>query len=727
MPRDNESVIKLDSTDAINAAWEQKFQEMTERRINDETMSVFNKMADLLVENFGENSPLATLIKDNAKILADKTSSNEDVLQARENLNVLRGYSEETYQRAEQELEREEQEKEREKEKKQREKDEEDRRKEREKKRKDDREALDDRLYGWQKDILSGATDSAAGQMAQHGRSLLSGIYDADLGNLTSGLSGILGSVGEGEIASTGLTAVLEGMGMTGAAEVASMTGSVLGGPIVAAILGGISSTDAIMDRVAQARYAAMQQGLTGWDAVTLGPGTAWQDMFYSFGSGIDARTIQSVRETLFKNQAEWGSDEYNQGFDFAMNAQGRYGISAANAAKYYTEQVVKGGESMEELSRQMEYLHKTVENTSIGMEQMETVVANNTRTLAASMGGDTLAAQSAALDMQRYFTEGTGRESQIAAGMMGNVNFATDPLAYQKMQDYLGQGYDETQAMMLVGMDYVSEGRVLGTYGGINYFTTPLDEGRDSLQYYLENRDWEGLEAALTDFWDGNALNPAMTYFGLRAALKAQFGFTDQDVESPETITNAFRSAYGGMDNAAEGGDFEYQQDIATDIDERRFTNPNSYMGLGWSLRGTRNIDELMSGEGDINLWSDNGGQFINTGIELMQQMVDAGVTLDDQMSETELNAIATGLREAYSSAETDMSFSDWLHTSEGVSQAQQIADKMDMQPITSESSTTRYGVEISFVDDAATFLRAFVREIDDTEQRDSGGQVSA
>lgn len=598
--------------------------------------------------------------------------------------------------------------------------------KEQSRRRERDRKILDDRYFKAQQELVSKFENSVSSQTYGSFNSLLNGIYSADLKSLTGGISDLIGRVGEGEIESTGLAAVLEGMGMTGAAEAASTVSAYIGGPAMAAIIGGITSTDAIMDRVAQARYAAMQQGLTGLDAATLGPGAAWQDALRSFGSGIDTKTIQNVRETLFKNQAEWGSDEYNQGFDFAMNAQGRYGISATSAAKYYTEQVVKGGESMEELSRQMEYLHKTVENTSIGMEQMETVIANNTATLAkSSMGGDTLAAQSVALDMQRYFTEGTGRESQIAAGMMGNVNFATDPLAYQRMQDYLGQGYDETQAMMLVGMDYVSEGRVLGTYGGINYFTTPLDEGKGSLKQYLDARDWEGLEAALTDFWDGNALNPAMTYFGLRAALKAQFGFTDQDVESPETITSAFRSAYGGMDNAAEGGDFEYQQDIATDISERRFTDPGAYMGLGWTLRGTRNIDALMSSDDAVNLWSDNGRQFTGTGIELMQQLADAGVDLGDQVTETELNAIGESLREAYSASGTDDSFSEWLHTSDAVSQAQQIADKMDAQPTSETTTRTGVNVEISFVDDAATLLLAKVREAQDIDNRDSGGQA--
>ena len=720
---DNSSIVSLDPRAVINEAIDQKAQDIRWNDFLDKQADFFNIVRDA-IEKFDSNSEklgaVSTLLADEIKTFSDSKNGFEkrdealhkafdiidsDALSSLFQSGAIDQAADEARRNAEHARIQEE---------KRREKDREDRRKR-------DREILDDKYFKAQSDFVA-KFESSISDQANTALSVVDSIYSGNYGNAISGVSDLLGRVGEGEIESTGLAAVLESMGMTGAAEVTSYISAGLGGPAMAALMGSISSTDAIFDRIAQARFAAMQQGLTGIDALTLGPGMALQDNLASFASGIDTRTIQSVRETLFKNQAEWGSEEYNQGFDFAMQAQQRYGVGADVAAQYYVNQVIKGGESMNELNYQMETLQMTVENTSIGMEQMQQVIKNNTSTIAGAIGGDQLAAQNMALDMQQYYTEGTGRESQIMAGMIGNVNFATDPLAYQKMQEYIGQGYDETQAMMLVGMDYVSEGRVRGTYGGINYFTTPLDEGRGSLKEYLDNRDWSGLEAALTDFWDGNALNPAMTYFGLRAALKAQFGFTDQDVESPETITNAFRGVVEGVDMAEQGESGNINEAVRRDREGGRVLTDFSHIGTSYDT--TNSLNRLMTGRDEIEF--DEYGHIGSTGTALARLMYDAGVDFgEDGVTETELESMADQLRQVYIESGSEDDFSTWLTTDEGKERAQHIADQLaNSSGYDASEERQRVTVEISLRDDLSQLFLVNVRGALDMIARDDGGQ---
>lgn len=581
-------------------------------------------------------------------------------------------------------------------------------------------------FYEGQLNAIQGVMDNPIGNGLNAATSIWGGLNSGNYGSVLNSIGGLLGQTSEFEGGAAGLAGVLESMGFGGAASAVGGLGMTLGGPAMAAVLGTIASGDALLDSVAQARYAAMRQGLTGIDAITLGPGTALQDALSSFGTGIDTRTIQQVRNTLFQNQAEWGSEEYDQGFDFAMGAQLNYGISADRAARYYTDMVVKGGESMDELNSQMDTLRMTVENTSIGMEQMEQVIKDNTATLARATGGDQLAAQGMALDLQQYYMNGTGRESGIAAGMIGNVDFATDPLAYEKFQNYVSQGYDETQAMMLASMDYVSEGRVLGTYGNHNYFIEPLTPNGLSLSDYLSARDFDGLEDALEEFWTADYGN-GMTYFGLRAALKAQFGFTDQDVESPQSIVDAFRGAMGGVDAASTGETYEYDAMVGTDRQSNRLLDNGTIDNM---IIGNSGINTLMRGDDELSVFTEEGGgHFTDYGYRLAQLMQDAGVDFgDDGVTATELSRMGDALRSAYTESETEDDFSAWLMSDEGKTQAQLVAEKFENTTTSTQEARDRVDVniEIGYRDGSEQTIMARVIDANRAIARDEGEQAS-
>lgn len=727
--RENESTIRLDPDAAVSQAIAVKEQEDFYRRQaeNLELKAEAQRLQIDALKRMGKNSreqeAILAVLNDAIKTLKDVNKSREERSSAAslgqavvERSDISDVYLKEAANEQERQREYDELKKRRAEEK------------QRQDQRKRDEELLNDRLYAAKQGLVSNIENSVFNQNAGNVQSLINGLYSGDYKGAAKGLSGIFGHTSEGSIEGIGIAGALEGMGLSSAASVAETMGAAAGGPAIAAILGTMA-TDNVLDTLEKARYAAMQQGLTGMDAVTLGPGAALQDTLYSFGTGIDSRTIQQVRSTLFKNQAEWGSEEYDQGFNFAMTAQGRYGIGAERAAKYYTDMVIKGGESMEELNTQMEVLHATVQNTSIGMEQMEQVIKDNTATIARSIGGDQLAAQGMALDMQRYYMDGTGRESMIAAGMVGNINFATDPLAYDKYQDYISQGYDETQAMMLASMDYVAEGRVTGQYGGINYFIEPLTSDGLAINDYLAARDFDGLEDALEEFWTARYGN-GMTVFGLKAALKAQFGFTEQDVESPQTIADAFRGAIGGVDEAATGETGDYNSLVALDRTDGRVMSA-SEIASQWSARGSRAINDIMSGNDDIQLYSDRAHEFTSAGFELARLMRDADVDFgDDGVTREELNRMAEALRSAYNESGTDQDFDEWLKSEEGKTQAQLVAERLenDTPGTGGEQAPPPTAVEvlISFVDGLDSLLRAEVINANRAIERDAGEQAS-
>ena len=329
----------------------------------------------------------------------------------------------------------------------------------------------------------------------------------AKLGDATDALSEVLGggrATGLTQVLKNakgglgGLTEMLEGVG--GAGGVTRALGA-FGGALAVAVT-AIELNNKAMDTMQQAKDVAVSQ--TGSDQNMLLGAEEWTDVqMRSTFSPLSEQDAQAIQQNLIAGRARFGTDEYYEGMEFASAARLNYSMDAGSAAKLYTDAVVKGTASTEDLTRALDNMAKIAGETNTTMTEMIGAYEQSIQKLENAFPGQ---GERIASDIAASVgsSEQYSALANMAAKYGGDMQYGS--MFTQLMNEY-GTRYSPGDAAALASIDLLKMGYMPTGAKDIAWLTSyPLsDEGKTFLQY-LNEKDFGGMRAALEDMQKNRA-----------------------------------------------------------------------------------------------------------------------------------------------------------------------------------------------------------------------------
>ncbi len=378
---------------------------------------------------------------------------------------------------------------------------------------------------------------------------IVSSVMSGDVNGIVSGTSGLfkeLGSIKENMLDASD-SPLIQNIG--------GKLGGILkkvGGPIAIAsgVMAGIGVLEKSADVLMNARDVSLNQ--TGEvDNFGISAGMGFESQMIQAFTNLDASQVKNIQSTLISNRALYGSEEYEQGMDFAVEASQTRGINAATAAQLYANAVVKGTMSIDQLNMALDNLQETVKGTDITMDEAVKGLNTAIQTMTKGYSGGN----------ESYGTElGIGLESLAGGDQLNVVQsiaglYSTDD-AYVNQQIAAYQqanGVDYATATAAVTMDLLQSGYGVGGASDplrkLN--TLPIDGSGKKFWDYYNAKDASGFMAAVTNLKSGKISDAMLPYGTFLQAMK-KMGIPDGISNDPQKLTDFL---FGAEDNGERTG----------------------------------------------------------------------------------------------------------------------------------------------------------------------------
>lgn len=526
-----------------------------------------------------------------------------------------------------------------------------------------------------------------------------------DIAQTAGGIGDLFGAVQGGNLGKIGsvLGRVLPALG-----GVAATIGA--GAAIVGAVSGGI-------DLAQSARAASIQQTGEGND-LGLGASMQSQAMYTGLSTGLDTDQAKAVQQGLISGRAKYGTEEYDVGYQFAIGANQDYGMSVENATQLYTDAVVKGGMSMNELNDVMEGLSETVKNTDMSMDEVTQQFLKTSATWE-KVTGNSAVGTSYANQIAGYFQEGSQRE--LATGLVGNIDWTNNVTANNLRQQYMAQGMEEPEAMVRAAQEVASRGYGTQAQSPERWLAMqPLTDGGKTFWEYVNEGDSEGLLNALNSLsteWENKG--------GIATIRKAltTYGANSKEISTPEKIVEYMMGYSEGMENL-ESGDREQAwgdewSDIKNDADGVKSVfggsslTDSAFGGGYYDLNRAISQDKITSENVDerarnrvLSVLSQEG---------LVSDEVGRG--LDDALG----RQMSSDLLGMYEESGDSRDFTEWLTSDEAKGEVQDYLKDYDKYAVKGEEQQ-KVDVVIGWADGADQVLRAKVENANNEVGRTMG-----
>lgn len=541
-------------------------------------------------------------------------------------------------------------------------------------------------------------------------------------GGTLSNVADTLTNVGEvvGNFASKG------GTGAGAAGKVASTLGS-LGGkvgaiagtaakflPVVGTALMAAEIASTGIDEYRQFQRTANEQGIDFGQYVAgrVSENTGWD----SFITGIDEGEFQKVQQGLISGGIKTGSAEHKEGYDFARGAMADYGVSAQNAAQYYTN-MIKAGRTMDDLTESMDALKQATQGTALTMTDAQAMVAGMGKDFSRVLGGNEALSETAAFDIMKAVEGDEGTAGEFFTQLVSDTDF-TNPAMDKEVRELIDKGVP-------IGLAYAQVAQEHPEYSKNDFIRRPLSKEGKSVLQYIQDKDATGLAQAFrdsgnigitvqdilqfaTDYGVPEKVVKELDWDSLAEYLCGDVAETGENIEEGEVRANVESS---NQQEATKEADQEQAQGL---LDQ--FSNP--FAGVGAASQTSTGTTSTSTTSGSTGTAS-AGVTAAGTGTTV-KGLVDAGILTKEQASALGAGGSAKVVDELayrYGLADTSSSMVDWLKTDEG---KQAYEEASTAAGGTSDGQEVR--VTIGFADNAQSALYAMVMDEEDRLSRDSG-----
>jgi len=392
---------------------------------------------------------------------------------------------------------------------------------------------------------------------------------DEGLEGLTNMLTNNKGHANDLTRAFNGLGNRLQGLseGLGGAIPLLSRFAGALGVASTAMELIGAG-----IDTYQAAKDVSMSQ--TGRsDDLLLGAREWLERQTQSLFSGLSEDEAGKLQTTLISNRMAFGSDEYQEGYQFSQAARLNYGVEVEKAANLYTSAVYQGEQSVKDLNNALAALSETAQESDATMSEMIAAFEDAIDKLSQKFGDQTGAEIS--IDLASMGLE--GEEIRTMYGLItqfqGNSQYGS--MYTQMVQQYMDSGdMSKGGAYSAAAMDML-----MGGYGGQtaqSVMFQPLgDTGWTFANLYQNARetgDWDTFERVLQEFKKNDE-----AYYDSWVARLTQSGVSLKSTE-PQGIREQFEGLFSGIKKSesaellGENARREYER--MTAVDEGAYYN---------------------------------------------------------------------------------------------------------------------------------------------------------
>lgn len=324
--------------------------------------------------------------------------------------------------------------------------------------------------------------------------------------------------------------------------------------------IGGLATTlgayGNFMNYWDESNRMAAQYGMQGMPEFALSrAGMGLQQMWDSYTTGLTSEQVQRIQTGLMSGGADFGTAEYQQGYDFVKYAYRNTAMSSEDATRMYVDQVLRGARSVEELTESLETMQEAVNDTTLTFDEMVKMREQIASGYERMTGGDEETAQEVADLVQSQLglegvSEGVG---QMYGTLAQNYDVVNDSYVSGRVAKYIEQGYSNAAAMVLATQSLMSEGYKVSTdFNVIMRETAPWAErplmdmiesasglAPDDTEYGAIR---EEVRSCVHGFlFDNTSIR--FNYWRFRRVLKNEMGFTEEYLEDEDTITEGLMS----------------------------------------------------------------------------------------------------------------------------------------------------------------------------------------
>lgn len=534
-----------------------------------------------------------------------------------------------------------------------------------------------------------------------------------DVASAAGTVGDLAGAIGSGNL--TRITSVLRGA-IGAAAPVAAGIGA------LAAVGGAMGQ---VSDLVQSARSVSIEQTGGGGDLL-LGASMQAQAMTTGYTTGLSQQQVEQIQKGLVAGRAMYGTEEYDTGFQFALNANQNYNLDVATATQWYTDAVVKGGMSVNDLNEALEGLAEKAEETGMSMTEV-TQQFQRAATTWGSAVGSTAIGLGYASEMQGYFTGGS--QLNMASTMVGGIDWTNNATANTIRMQYVDQGYSDAQAMTMAARDMAEMG--VGASGPQLLLSRMelTDGGGKTFWDYVDEGDREGLLAALgnlSDAWEMRGGNIA-----IRQALAA-YGVDTSEISNDEDLVDYIMGYGEGLENMEGGETVDRYGDEWSSIKDDASGVKSSLTGSSLTGSGGDWMDFTLAAGGYLDLdraidWGSLGSDNMdergrNRVLSVLSQegliSDEVGMGLNDQTA----GELASGLLGMYEQSGDSRTFTEWLTSKEASGEVGDYLSQYDRYAVESASKQSDVNVTIGWADGADQVLRAKVESANNEAGRNDG-----
>ena len=594
--------------------------------------------------------------------------------------------------------------------------------------------------YEQQQTQQSTVGQTAAKQTQASANSATSAIKNLESGNISGtvgNIGNILGSFDEEGGTGTGLAGVLGSLGGSGAASALGSIGSAISGfaAPIAAVLGIAGAYGEAQNLAGSLNATALNQGSSD---STIGIGMAAQSALTGYTTGLTTQQAENIQSELSNNYSKYGTDQYNQGYNWSVNSYSEYGVDPTVAAKLYTSMVVEGTSTMADLNTTMDSFKETTENTDLSLQQVEADFESVSKTLTSATGGNSVVGTEEAADLSTYNTEGTGESSTMESGMVSL--FSGDDQAYQSaIGSYRGEGKSYAVASFLSALDMLSN-KTSSAASKVQYLAMyPLVSSSDKtfFQWFQEaenNNDWSGFQDALEKVYDnqgGGRVNRTTLISDLKTldVPDTYSASADKLIEYLQGVGSSASDMESGnvansdqITSEQEAGETFGNEGWESEI-QKKIKTQDIGAGIGTTESAYDTLNSIISSDSGFSATDNNDKD------EMLGVLNEEGLLSNDQFSnltDTSSKEMTDELYQAYSSYQSSNdnaeNFTDWLSDT-GKDTASDIIDKYDnVSSSSSSSQKVNVNVSLSWRDGSDKYIASKVDSVTQQEQADSG-----
>lgn len=440
-----------------------------------------------------------------------------------------------------------------------------------------------------------------------------------------------------------------------------------------------------------------------------------------SFLTGIDEKQFEAVQQGLVSGGVKLGSEEHKQGYDFARGAMADYGISAQNAAQYYTN-MIKAGRSMDDLAESMDALKSATQGTALSMTDVQAMVGRMGSDFSKALGGNEALSQTAAFDIMQATggVEGTGGE--FFTNLVNTTDFK-NPAMDKQVRELIDKGTP-------IGLAYAQVAKENPEYSSNSFIWRPLSSAGKNVMDYINDKDAAGLAQA---FRDSGSIG-----ISVQDILKfaTDFGVPEKVIKEldwdslAEYLCGDVAETGENIENQAEG-EVKANVQSSNQKQESKESSSNNTGAATWLSSGTNN--NANNNTTNTTTKTARSAGVTGSGVEAasyssgtaIKGLVSAGVLTKEQAASLGAmggERVMNELEYRYSLSDTGSSLNDWLKSDEGKQAYADISSNSGAD----NSVTTGNGVTVTigFADNAQAALYAMVENEEDRLSRNSGVQ---